>query len=176
MIQNLIELNDFHKEEDPWGYSLNADDKKRLEILLAQLPKLEYKNVLDIGCGQGFITKHLPGKFVTGVDISYEAINHAKKHSTDRMNFLQGSIFDIVSVVNKQKYSLIIITGVLYDQYIGSASNLIYMLIDEILEKDGVLISVHIEDWYNCQFPYLRVKEMYYPYREFNHKFEVYVK
>ena len=41
MIQKITELNNFHKEEDPWGYSLNADDKKRLEILLKQIVFIE---------------------------------------------------------------------------------------------------------------------------------------
>lgn len=175
MIQKLDDLNSFHKKKDPWNYNSNPEDKKRLNILLSEIPERNYDNVLDIGCGQGFITKHLPGEKITGVDISHEAIDFAQNHSNDRINFIEGSIFDLNKILDS-KYDLIVITGVLYPQYIGSSSSLIYLIINELLEKDGILISVHIEEWYKCQFPFLKLNEMIYSYREYFHKLEIYIK
>lgn len=175
MIQEYSELNSWHNQKDPWDYENSADDIKRRNILLSEIPQKHYETVLDIGCGQGFITQSLPGNKVYGVDISANAIKFAKQKETDALKFLEGSIFDITKIV-PEKFDLIIITGVLYQQYIGKSTNLIYQLIDEILKKDGVLISVHIDDWYYSQFPYLRIKELFYKYRTYNHKLEIYHK
>ena len=171
-----MELNHFHAIPDPWGYENNQDDIIRREILLSEIPNLIYKNTLDIGCGQGFITKNLPGENIIGIDISNNAIEFAKKHiSSTNISFIESSIFDIHNRINK-KFDLIVITGVLYPQYIEKSTNLIYLIIDQLLEQGGILISVHINEWYNCQFPYLRLKQMFYKYRNYNHNLEIYIK
>jgi 2-polyprenyl-3-methyl-5-hydroxy-6-metoxy-1,4-benzoquinol methylase len=143
--------------------------------LLSEIPEKEYFNVLDIGCGQGFITKELPGVNIYGVDISQKAIDYANKISTERLQFKQGSIFEIDKIFNI-KFDLIIVTGVLYPQYIGNSSRLIYLLIDKILNEKGILISVHINEWYQSQFPYLKAKQFYYDYRQYTHNIEIYLK
>jgi len=175
MIQEYSELNSWHNQKDPWQYENTEDDIKRKNILLSEIPQKKYENVLDIGCGQGFITESLPGTNIFGVDISTNAIKYAKQKEHDHLTFLEGSIFDIDKVV-ANKFDLIIITGVLYQQYIGQSTNLVYLLIDKILNKGGVLISVHIDDWYYSQFPYIRAKELFYQYRTYNHKLEIYYK
>lgn len=176
MIQSKKELELFHIDKDPWGYENNTEDLNRKRILLHEIPDRTYENVLDIGCGQGFLTKHLPGEKICGIDISQSAIDHAKQNITDdKFCFRQASIFDIGKKVSF-KFELIIITGVLYEQYIGDSSSLIYLLVDKILEKNGILISVHINEWYNCQFPYLKIKQLFYKYREFTHNLEIYIK
>ena len=148
-MQTKEEIEDWHSIKDPWQYNTHPDDKKRLEILLEELPKLNYKNVLDIGCGQGFLTKHLPGDHILGVDISNQAIKHAKTHNISNIDFKQASIFGLNEMLDK-KFDLIVITGVLYSQYIGKSSSLIYKIIDSLLVPKGILVSVHINDWYNC--------------------------
>lgn len=175
MIQKKEELEQWHISEDPWGYNTNVNDLVRKDILLHEIPNIAYKTVLDIGCGQGFITKDLPGEMVYGVDISQSAIDFANKIVDDRIQFKQGSIFEIDKLFDV-KFDLIIITGVLYSQYIGKSSNLIYLLINKILNDDGILISVHINEWYNSQFPYFKVKQLFYDYREFTHNLEIYSK
>ncbi len=175
MIQGKEDLEKWHEKEDPWGYDENKDDIVRKEILLSEIPDKKYKNVLDIGCGQGFITIDLPGEMVYGVDISESAIKFANKKATKNLIYKQGSIFDIDKLFDV-KFDLIIITGVLYPQYIANSSSLIYLLIDKILEKKGTLISVHIDDWYNSQFPYLKTKQLFYNYRQYTHNLEIYSK
>lgn len=174
-IQDLKEINNWHKKNDPWDYENNPEDEKRRNYLISEIPKREYSKVLDIGCGQGYITRSLPGKSVLGVDISDEAIKKAnEKHIDDRLSFRKLSLFELSEL--NEKYDLIIITGVLYPQYIGKSSNYIYQLIDNLLQPDGYLVSVHIDSWYKLRFPYLRLTNIYYPYRDFTHLLEVYVK
>jgi 2-polyprenyl-3-methyl-5-hydroxy-6-metoxy-1,4-benzoquinol methylase len=175
MIQRKEELDKWHDKEDPWGYNDSKDDIIRKNILLSEIPDKTYKNVLDIGCGQGFITKDLPGEIIYGVDISQTAIDFANKVPIDKLIYKQGSIFEIDKLFDV-KFDLIIITGVLYPQYIGKSSNLIYLLIDKILNKNGIVVSVHINEWYDSQLPYLKISQMYYDYRQYTHNLEIYSK
>lgn len=174
-LQSNLDLENWNKDFDPWGYENNPEDKKRKEILLSEIPPKDWQNVLDIGCGHGFITRDLKGKSVTGIDISSNAISFAKKYETDKLQFIQGSIFNINKIL-KTKFDLIIITGVLYPQYIGESSSLIYRLIDGLLEENGFLISVHVDEWYRSRFPYLLRSEYYYSYRDYTHLLEIYIK
>jgi 2-polyprenyl-3-methyl-5-hydroxy-6-metoxy-1,4-benzoquinol methylase len=176
MIQTKKDLDEWHSDADPWKYEDTADDDKRKEVLLSEIPIRKYKCVLDIGCGQGFITRELPGEKVIGIDISSAAITKAKKYESDRINFVQGSLFELHKKFDHNCFDLIIITGVLYEQYIGNASILIYLIIDKLLKKDGILMSVHIDEWYQSRFPYLMLLEYFYNYREYTHRLEVYVK
>lgn len=175
MIQNKKELDDFHSVLDPWGYENHPDDRMRKEFLLSEIPHGNYKNVLDIGCGQGFITNNLPGENIFGIDISSEAIKNAKKYCAKNIKFYQGSIFEIDQLFDFQ-FDIIYITGVLYPQYIGDSNNLIYLLVDKVLKEGGVLVCVHIDEWYKSQFPYLKLNQVYYNYRNYNHNLEIYIK
>ena len=174
MVQSLEELEKWHSNQDPWFYKDTPDDLNRREILRGVIPERRYKQVLDIGCGQGFITQILPGENILGIDISNEAIQKAKKHESNTCKFQQNSIFDFEP--KDKKYDLIIITGVLYEQYIGKSLCLIYDYINSWLNIDGVLISVHIDEWYDAKFPFFTYRSLYYKYRNYTHKLEVYIK
>lgn len=175
-IQPLNELEVWHKKRDPWDYQNTKSDEIRREILINEIIRKKYTNILDIGCGQGFITEHIQGDKIIGIDISHEAIRHAKVNSKNtNIKYLQGSIFNMNEIFN-EKFDLIIITGVLYKQYIGDSSSLIYQIIDNLLMENGELILVHIEEWKICNFPFRKIKEIKYPYREFTHNLEIYSK
>ncbi len=178
MIQSQEELEEWYQKDDPWEYEDSFDDIKRRDILLAELPKRNYKNVLDIGCGHGFVTRELPGKKITGLDMSERAVAHANKEAKKNKNlsYVAGDLFKVHELFPEQKFDLIIITGVLYPQYIGNSKILVYHLIDQILEKGGILMSVHISDWYVSHFPYLQLEKLIYDYRSYTHIMEIYQK
>jgi 2-polyprenyl-3-methyl-5-hydroxy-6-metoxy-1,4-benzoquinol methylase len=180
MLQPLAELEKFYSDNDPWGYENNADDIKRKNIILSEIPDRKYQNVLDIGCGHGFLTRELPGNKITGVDISINAIAQAKltqgkENTHQHINFTHSSIFDLTSKLSGS-YDLILITGVLYSQYIGDSKNLIYKILDKFLVNDGILVCSHINEWYKLRFPYLMLENYYFEYREYTQCLEVYVK
>ncbi len=174
-IQPLSELETFYNEADPWGYEKNPEDQKRKDILLSEIPGGRYRRVLDVGCGNGFVTRELPGDEIVGVDISSAAVRHAKRHESPSLRFVCSSVFDLPTSVSGL-FDLIVITGVLYPQYIGQSYTLIYHIIENLLRENGVLACVHIDDWYQGRFPLLRLKEVRYAYREYIHRLEVYVK
>lgn len=178
ILQPITDLEKWWTKPDPWDYEKNPDDQNRRAMLLSLLPQKKYNRVLDIGCGNGFVTKRLPGEEVIGVDISENAIKHARiickeqKHIT----YHKHTLFDLQNAGWDNSFDLIIITGVLYPQYMGKSSRLVYLIIDQLLRPCGHLVSCHIEEWYTSRFPYTTIQREYYPYREYSHILEIYLK
>ena len=67
---------------DPWGCSENFNSfSNRLFLELIFRPGRKYENILDLGCGQGFLTNLIQLKNeggTIGADISATAVNKAK--------------------------------------------------------------------------------------------------
>jgi len=175
-LQSKEELESWYQKEDPWDYEKNPDDLARRTILLSAIPKKKYRNVLDIGCGNGFITNYLPGEKIIGVDISSKAVQFAKKNAPSHIEYFPYSIFDLPFLKWENSFDLIVITGVLYPQYIGNSEKLVYSIIDDLLLPNGILVSCHIEEWYHSRFPYISLHREYYSYRDYVHLLEVYLK
>ena len=176
-------LEDWYKNPDPYGFMTCEDDKKRQKILLSILEKFipegkKFRCALDIGCGQGFMTEIIPANEVTGIDISENAVKTAIKNAKEKelghIKYSALSLFDVYKL--KEKYDFIMITGVMYDIYTNGKIYEINELIDNVLEKEGILVSVHIKDHYHAAFPYEKLTSMEYPYREYIHLLEVYKK
>jgi 2-polyprenyl-3-methyl-5-hydroxy-6-metoxy-1,4-benzoquinol methylase len=175
-LQSIDELEKWYERPDPWDYESNPDDLKRRAMLLSVLSERKYKKVLDIGCGDGFVTVRLPGEEIIGADISANAIGHARKKAPPHVKYNQCSLFDLPGLGWGQSFDLIVITGVLYPHYIGDTEALACIIIDDLLQPGGHLVSCHIEEWYRARFPYITLRREYYPYREYTHILEVYLK
>lgn len=179
-IQTAQDLDIFYSVKDPWGYSSNPDDIIRREYLLTTLPKVSYDRVLDIGCGNGFLTYHLPGEFILGCDLSAKAIAWAQQQTISipnkKIRFMEASIFDLLDKPQLGTFDLVVLTGVLYSQYIGKSTALIHEVIDNLLKTSGILVSCHIAEWHFCTFPYPLIDKIVYPYRQYTRQLEVYKK
>lgn len=174
-MQDINEINRWYSTPDPWEYEKNEDDLRRRDYLLKFLKDKKYNNVLDIGCGNGFITDSLPGLNITGVDLSDKAIEIANSRNEKKnIKYLCKSVFNISEL--NSKFDLIIITGVLYEHYLGNSRSFIYSIINDLLIDNGTLISVHIDNWYKFRFPFLLTNEFFYDYRELIHRLEIYRK
>lgn len=179
-MQSANELDEFYHQPDPWDYQSNPDDRERKNRLLSLLPAGTVQRTLDIGCGDGFITFDLPGKKVVGVDLSQRAVRFAQdraaaRDDSARFEYRAMSLFELTSGL-LGKFDLIVITGVLYRQYIGNASSMVNLIIDDLLEPGGYLVSCHINEWLMSRFPYSRIDASLYTYRGYTHKLEVYRK
>lgn len=180
MIQSGDDLDRFYVEQDPWGYANHPDDGRRKIELLSLIPLIKFRRTLDIGCGNGFLTFDLPGLDVVGVDISAAAVSwaeHARNVHPDgrRFSFFASSLFDL-DPEKTGSFDLIVITGVLYPQYIGKTASLARQKIDSLLEEGGVLVSCHISEWHPPRFPYNTLDVAIYPYRNHTHRLEIYRK
>ena len=102
MKQTKQDLEDWYKISDPWSYESTHDDIVRKDRILSILDS--YDNALDIGCGEGFVTKDIPAKNIFGLDISDNAALR-----------LPPNVKRVI--VPEMKYDLVMSTGTLYKQY-----------------------------------------------------------
>ncbi|AKB19740.1 methyltransferase domain-containing protein [Methanosarcina sp. WWM596] len=73
-------------------------------------PLENINNIIDIGCGEGFIVNCLNRTDITGVDISKNALDIAKRKNPG-CNFCTGSVYDLA--FKKNSFDLVIATEVL---------------------------------------------------------------
>lgn len=73
-------------------------------------PLEDVNNVIDIGCGEGFIINCLNRPDITGVDISKKALEIAKRKNPG-CNFCTGSVYDLS--FKESSFDLVIATEVL---------------------------------------------------------------
>lgn len=115
-------------------------DIKRLSFIIDVLKeKLPSKaEVLDVGCGNGVISRGLGevGFRVKGIDISEKTIEKAKS-----LNKFSNVVFEVCSaeqlVANSERYHAIICSEVL--EHLENPGKLLSVL-HEVLHQDGVLI------------------------------------
>lgn len=128
-MQSKQELDDWYATADPWGYESNPDDLERKKRIIQVLKPHTYNRALDIGCGEGWITKHLPATEIHGLELS--------KKARDRIPFPVIGITNPVGM-----YDLVIATGVLYKQYDWR------QMLDWIQEhSNGTILISGIKDW-----------------------------
>jgi 2-polyprenyl-3-methyl-5-hydroxy-6-metoxy-1,4-benzoquinol methylase len=107
-----------------------------VDALKAKLP--EGAEVLDVGCGNGVISRYLGSKgfVVRGVDVSPKAIERARS-----LNTFPNVRFEVVSaeqlVADGQKYHAVVCSEVL--EHLNEPGSLLKVL-HQILHDDGVLV------------------------------------
>jgi hypothetical protein len=154
-MQTKNELEEWYNRVDPWDYYEHEDDKLRKHKILSVLPKT-YDKSLDIGCGEGFITKDLPSKEIYGYDLSNTAMSRLPKNVKMVDNF-------------EKKYDLVISTGTLYPQYDHKK---IYEMI--INSSTNHILIAGIEEWLiNYDFG-KKINEVSFKYRTFNQIIRLY--
>lgn len=102
-MQSKDELENWYKNPDPWAYETTQDDHYRKDKLLNIITK-RYIRALDIGCGEGFVTRDLPAEDVHGIELSDLAASRLP-WNVRRIHAPEGL------------YDLVITTGTLYEQY-----------------------------------------------------------
>jgi SAM-dependent methyltransferase len=86
----------------------------RLKAIKAYLPLRGTERIVDIGCGPGFIVKHLPvGIEYIGYDPSHAYIEYAKQHFGNRGRFIEG-FFDEAAASAHAGVDIIMLNGVLH--------------------------------------------------------------
>ena len=74
-MQSKDEIEKEYQTPDPWGFQTHPDDAARKQIILNALTlgankPMRFKRALDIGAGEGWITKDLPADEIFGFEIS----------------------------------------------------------------------------------------------------------
>lgn len=151
------DLETFYETKDPWGFETHKDDKERKKKILKACGKKKFERAIDIGAGEGFITKDLPAKEIEGQDISEVAMSRLPKG---------------VKAVTEPtgKYDLIVATGVFYQDYDYKQMQ------DWIKEHaSGLVVTCNIVDWEINELPEDKlVSEETFKYREYTQHLCVY--
>ena len=128
---------------DPWGCSEKFNSlSNRLFLELIFPPGRKYENILDLGCGQGYLTNLIKlrnlGGVVTGVDCSETAVNKAK-NTFPQIPFL---VFDIIKDYWKtdNKFELITMSEIIW--YLAENIEPVLKKLRLMLSSEGV-IAIH---------------------------------
>lgn len=156
-MQSQDELEQHYSVYDPWGYETNPDDIKRRDEILKLLDGRKFHRALDIGCGHGFVTKHINAEQIFGIEISDNAAKYLPPNVT-RIHEPEG------------EYDLIMATGVMYFQYNHS---LFYSWV--LKHSTDFILIAGISDWligYN--YPGELIKKTEFNYRQYTQQLFLY--
>jgi len=153
MAQTKQELNTWYSEEDPWKYKTSSDDQKRKDIIISFIEPCN--RILDLGAGEGWITKDLPAKEIEAIEISDLAAS--------RMPLNIKRVFEPVGM-----YDYIIACGILYSQYSFQT------FLDIIIKHAYKAVIAGIEDWLVPHKVGTLIKETSFKYRQYNQIVELY--
>lgn len=158
MKQSLAEIEEWYKGKDPWNYETTQDDQTRKNKIIAKLSEYPlFQRSLDIGGGEGWISKDLPAKSIE----VYEVSENARKRLPEGI---------VATTEPIGSYDLVVATGVLYQHY-----HFEEML--EIIKKHATktILIAGIKDWLvdTTQLGSL-VYEEEFPYREYTQVIKIY--
>ncbi len=151
-MQSREELEAWYETPDPWGFQTNPDDQDRKRRILAAIrrPGPKYKRALDVGCGEGWITADLPAALIHGLEWS----------ETARAR-IPASVIGVEEPSGK--YDLILVSGVLYEQYDWQG---IHDMVSAHAGKGATVVTCHIRDLEKpLPAEHEHVEE--FPYREY---------
>lgn len=159
-MQSKESIEQSYAHPDPWGFQSHGDDHTRKSNILSVLSGLgPFKRALDLGCGEGWITKDLPSEVIYGFEISDNAASRFPKN-VKRCFSPEG------------KYDLIVATGVLYHHYDHR-----YFL--DVIKRhaENIVLTCNIKDWEVPEvekLPMTQFVEMQFDYREFTQRLRVF--
>lgn len=147
-MQTKDELEEWYSQPDPWEYETNPDDSIRKEYVLAALEPHWYQRALDVGCGEGWITKDLPARVIHGLELS----DTARERIPEPVIAIETPTY---------KYDLIILTGVLYEQYDYRS---MMKMVKDYSRRGTTVLTCHIKDW-EQELPFKAEYVEEFPYR-----------
>jgi len=157
MVQGQEELDIFYLNNDPWGFKSNPEDIKRKDIILGEI-KHRYKRALDLGCGEGWITKDINADEIHG----YELSNLARSRCPSNIN----------TTINPfGYYDLVLACGIMYKHYDYKG---FLSIINNHASK--TVITCNISSWEVEEVKSIgkQIKTLEFPYREYTQRLRVF--
>ena len=104
-IQNIYDNEEFFSSyKEMRDTKINANELIEIPVIKSFLPDLKDNKILDLGCGEGEMSKFFleqGAKKVVGVDISKNMLNEAKKKKVKNLEFKLLSMEEISSLKGK---------------------------------------------------------------------------
>lgn len=138
--QNVYDDSTFYNEyKDMRETHINANDLIEIPIIKSMLPDLKGKRILDLGCGNGTMSKYFVengASYVLALDISKNMIEEAKEKNND-----QKITYDVLGMeeISKIKDKFDMVFSSLAFHYIEDFDKLTKD-INNLLNKDGILL------------------------------------
>jgi SAM-dependent methyltransferase len=123
-LMNKQQMNDKYKKPDPFGVlTSKADGERKAHILKALNDWItekrggeQFERALDIGCGEGFITKDIPAKEIVGFDVSDLALSRCPEGiiTVDNIANIEGEFDCILAAgVMVREYDFVALLGLI---------------------------------------------------------------
>jgi SAM-dependent methyltransferase len=109
----------YAEDPDPWSSASSSYryQTRKYEVLASLIPTGPYERVLDLGCGQGLLTRRLTAHAgeVVGIDVSESAIRQARRINADKPNarFQTLDLLDLPVEIDGT-FDLVVAADVLY--------------------------------------------------------------
>lgn len=138
--QNIYDDNTFYNEyKDMRETHINANELIEIPIIKSMLPDLKNKKILDLGCGNGTMSKYFieqGASYVLALDISKNMIEEAKEKNND-----EKITYDVLGMeeISKIKDKFDMVFSSLAFHYIEDFDKLTSD-ISNLLNKDGILL------------------------------------
>ncbi len=142
---------------DPWHYQTRWYEQRKRDICLAVLPQTQYKNAIELGCGNGIFSELLAQRChnLLSIDGNSNAVQLAKERlaALPQGKVIQGIIPDVLlslknsfiptkSCSNQSGFDLIVISEILY--YLSATDiDTVITWIKQNLAIDGTLLCCH---------------------------------
>jgi SAM-dependent methyltransferase len=136
---------------DPWGYATSPYEAARRDAVIAALPRRRYRSVLEVGCGEGYMTRLLAERAerVVGLDISGSAVALARNSSPPaNVRVVRADLLApaLPPEAGAGSFDLVVCAEVLYYCYrlpIGPACRVARDRLVAWLDRGGALVLQH---------------------------------
>ena len=139
-FENKYYVNFFVRNEIWNSYEPNEDELSRLKIIeefMNQIGSEPNINILDVGCGRGWLANKLtPYGFVTGIDPVPGVIEYARQLYTD-IEFYNQKPQRLLREVGAEKFDVIVCSEVLEHVYLKKR---FIKTLKKLLKSNGYLI------------------------------------
>jgi SAM-dependent methyltransferase len=114
-----VELPDFdalyREAGDPWRVQSSWYERRKLDILLASLPRERYSSIWEPGCGPGFVSARLAERTdrLVATDASAVAITHAEARLAQSTN-ITFEIVELPETPETDPVELVVVAEFLY--------------------------------------------------------------
>ncbi|WP_293125888.1 SAM-dependent methyltransferase [Microcoleus sp. bin38.metabat.b11b12b14.051] len=133
----------FQGSPDPWEYTSNFYEISKFRATIRALPKLQFKNALEIGCAIGVITQQLAPKCdrLLSVDCSEVGLEEARKRCAN-LPQVQFEKMQIPQQFPTKKFDLILFSEIGYYLTTEDLRETQEKIIESLL-PGGYLLIVH---------------------------------
>ncbi|MDC0723652.1 class I SAM-dependent methyltransferase [Nannocystis bainbridge] len=105
-----------YERVDPWGYAASRYDELKRAMAAYGLQGRRARHLLDVGCGEGFLARHLRahGERISLVDISAAAVERARARVEVAGEDHVGDALTVLRGLRSGEYDAIVISELLY--------------------------------------------------------------